>query len=169
MWSWTRCGLSPSFCSPFLDNFENNVPFFPLTALCHVCLSCKLLKTGAVPSGLHGAQQRSLLVMPVSCGSLGKPSPGTITSEPESPKGLARPGLSTSMLLQKMCADFSVCAQLAGSRPIPRDAQRRFGWLHDAAVASIPCDTLPLLPFPFCCCTGLSWSRLGSIEQNKRD
>lgn len=43
---------------------------------------------------------------------------------------------------------FAVHAQLTGSWPVPRDAQRCFGWLCDAAVASFPFDTVSVVvPF----------------------
>lgn len=51
-----------SLCSPFLDSLENNVPFLPLAALCQVHLSCWLLKTSPLSTGLHGAQHCSLSV-----------------------------------------------------------------------------------------------------------
>lgn len=41
-----------SFCSPLLDDFENNVSFLLSAALYHVCLSCKLFKTGVLSGGL---------------------------------------------------------------------------------------------------------------------
>jgi len=178
MWPWTCHGLSPAFCSPFLDNFGNDVPFLPLAALCHVCLSRKLLETSALCAGLRRTRQCSPLVLQVPWVSLGKPSLRTITPEPGEHHWIGTgAGVAESLRIcaatQEMCepsfaaTDFAVHVQLAGSRPIPRGAQRHFGWLHDAAVASFPCDALPLLPFSFCCCAGLSRSCLGSIEQNK--
>lgn len=60
MWPWTCCNLSPSFISTSLDNFENSIPFLPSAALCHICLSCKLLQISAVSGS---AAWGSLLVM----------------------------------------------------------------------------------------------------------
>lgn len=149
MWPWICHGLFLSF-SPLMDNFENNVSLLFLAALCHVCLSCKLLRTSALSGAPSGMQ-----VLSVSWGS----SHWSLLSTQHGAV-LARPSRVCAHT-QRVCrllipaVQFTVRAWLR-SWHIPRDALRCFGWLCDAAVASFPFDTLPLLPFPFCCCSGLS-------------
>lgn len=120
MWPWTCHGLSLSFCSPLLDDFENNVSFL-LAALCHVCLSCKLLKMSALSGGL-------LSDAGVVC-QLGK-----LTFKPaEHPwisTGLAWPGLPGSTLMHKGCvsSQFQLWTSLfvhgLGNQHISRGALR---------------------------------------------
>lgn len=62
VWLWACCHLSPSFISTVFDNFEN-IPFLLSAALCHICLSCKLLQISAVSGSAAQGSQHSLLAM----------------------------------------------------------------------------------------------------------
>lgn len=168
VWLWACCHLSPSFISTVFDNFEN-IPFLLSAALCHICLSCKLLQISAV-SGSAAQGSAALFVSNADtarCLMSGWESPalapvlqsllGTIEAAQGCPGWGSPDHCSHTRGLQVLISSHSmaVCGVLWELACL-QGCAGCFGWPRGAAAASCPCDAQPLLPFAFCCCAGLS-------------